>query len=103
MTSPLTMFQTAALVLFGLGVFGFVKRKTLVGMLIAVELMLNGAGLSIVAAGQYAASDPVAGQVIGLFVMGLAAAEATLVLAICMVVFKRLKTVEADRLAELKG
>ena len=53
-------------------------RKTFVGMLICVELMLNGAGLSIVAASQLTAANAALGQLAALLVMGLAAAEATL-------------------------
>jgi len=101
--SPLTMYQLVALVLLGLGVFGFVWRRTLVGMLISVELMLNGAGLSIVAAGQLTDASGALSQLATLVVMGLAAAEATLVLAIILVVHKRFGKTESETVAELKG
>ena len=61
------------------------------GMLIGLELMINGAGLSIVAAAQLTEGDAVRGQLAALFVMGLAAAEATLMLAIILVVVKQFK------------
>ena len=47
--APLALYHFAAIVLLGMGLFGLTRRKTLVGMLISVELMLNGAGLSIAA------------------------------------------------------
>ncbi len=101
--SPLTLFQLAALILLAIGMYGLVWRKSLVGMLISVELMLNGAGLSIVAAAQLSGKEPALGQLGTLLVMGLAAAEATLVLAIVVVVSKRFKSIETDAVSELKG
>ncbi|WP_291327265.1 NADH-quinone oxidoreductase subunit NuoK [Desulfovibrio sp. UCD-KL4C] len=101
--SPLMMYQLVALGLLAIGLYGIVWRKSLVGMLISVELMLNGAGLSIVSASQLTSADSATGQIATLFVMGLAAAEATLVLAIIVVVAKRFKSTETDVVSRLKG
>ena len=87
--SPLTLFQIAALILLAFGVIGLTRRRTLVGMLISVELMLNGAGLAIAAAGQLSGADPALCQLATLLIMGLAAAEATLILAIIVVIYRR--------------
>ncbi len=87
--TPLSLFQIVALVLLGFGFIGLTRRRTLVGMLISVELMLNGAGLAIAAAGQVGGMDPALGQLTTLLIMGLAAAEATLILAIIVVVYRR--------------
>ena len=46
--NPLVLFHLAALLLLALGLYGLTSRRTLVGMLISVELMLNGAGLALV-------------------------------------------------------
>jgi NADH-quinone oxidoreductase subunit K len=97
------MYQLVAGFLLALGLFGFVSRRSLIGMLISVELMLNGAGLSIVAAGQLTAARADLGQLSTLLVMGLAAAEATLVLAIVLVVAKRFGSIETANISELKG
>lgn len=99
---PLLLFQFASLVLLGAGLAGLATRRTLVGMLIAVELLLNGAGLSIVAASQLTGADAALGQLATLLVMGLAAAEATLVLAIIVVVFRRFGSARTDDLATLR-
>ena len=101
--SPLTLFQLAALILLAIGMYGLVWRKSLVGMLISVELMLNGAGLSIVAAGQLSPGGGSLAQLATLLVMGLAAAEATLVLAIVLVVVRRFGHGESQDIFELKG
>lgn len=100
--SSLVMFQLVALMLLCLGLFGIVTRRSLVGMLISVELMLNGAGLSIVAAGQLTEADAVLGQLSTLLVMGLAAAEATLVLAIIVVVSRRFGSTRTSDVSTLK-
>ena len=101
--SALALFQLVALFLLAVGVFGLIWRRTLVGMLISLELMVNGAGLSIVAAAQLTPGDAVIGQLSALFVMGLAAAEATLILAIVLVVFKRFNGTRTDDISQLKG
>ena len=100
--NALFLFHLAGLALLGLGLFGLVQRKTLVGMLISVELLLNGAGLSIVASAKLTRADDVLGQLSSLLVMGLAAAEATLVLAIILVVLRRFGSVETDTIATLR-
>ena len=101
--SPLLMYQMVALLLLAIGLYGIVWRNALVCIFIAVVLMLNGAVLSFVAASQLTEAGSAVGQIATLFVMGLAAAEATLVLAIIIVVAKRFKTVETDAITRLKG
>jgi NADH-quinone oxidoreductase subunit K len=101
--SPLVLYQLVALALLVIGLFGFIWRRSLVGMIIAVELMLNGAGLSIVSATQLTDADAALGQLATLLVMGLAAAEATLVLAIILVVAKRFCSAASENVTELKG
>ena len=89
--------------MLAVGLYGLIWRRTLVGMLICLELMLNGAGLSIVAAAQLTPADAILGQLGALFVMGLAAAEATLILAVILIVVKRFKTSDADDVSQLRG
>jgi NADH-quinone oxidoreductase subunit K len=101
--SDLVLFQLAALALLAIGLFGMLFRKSLIGMLICVELMLNGAGLSIVSASQFAGTGEAMGQAAALLVMGLAAAEATLVLVIILVVAKRFGNTESRNVSILKG
>ena len=101
--SVLVLYQLVALMLLCIGLFGIVWRKSLVGMLICVELMLNGAGLSIASAAQLTDTSAAMGQLATLLVMGLAAAEATLALAIIVVVVKRFKQADSETVTLLKG
>jgi NADH-quinone oxidoreductase subunit K len=101
--TDLMLFQLVGVFLLSVGLFGLVRRKTLMGMFIALELMINGAGLSIVAAAQLTEGDAVRGQLAALFVMGLAAAEATLMLTIILVVVKRFKRSKTDGMFQMEG
>lgn len=101
--TALHAYHFVALFLLGLGLYGFMTRRSLVGMLISVELMLNGAALSIAASGQLTQADGALAQLSSLLVMGLAAAEATLALAIILVVAKRFGNASSNTASELKG
>ena len=101
--TTLTLFLLASLLLLSIGLAGLITRRTLVGMLISVELMLNGAGLAIVAAAKCTPASEVHGQLAALFVMGLAAAEATLVLAMILVVQRRFGKVTLDEVATIRA
>ncbi|MDR1167223.1 MAG: NADH-quinone oxidoreductase subunit NuoK [Deltaproteobacteria bacterium] len=100
--TTLTFFLLAALLLLAIGLAGLITRRTLVGMLISVELMLNGAGLSIVAAAKSTAASDALGELATLFVMGLAAAEATLVLAMILVVQRRFGKILSEDVSLLR-
>ena len=101
--SMLSIYQWLAIAMFGIGLFGVMVRRSLVGMLIGVELMLNGAGLSIMAAAQFTETAGALAQLSTLLVMGLAAAETTLVLAIVLIVDKRFGHVESENVSLLRG
>ncbi|MDR2387891.1 MAG: NADH-quinone oxidoreductase subunit NuoK [Deltaproteobacteria bacterium] len=102
MSTTLSLFLLVSLLLISIGLAGLVTRRTLVGMLICVELMLNGAGLAIVAAAKCTPASEVHGQLAALFVMGLAAAEATVVLAMILVVQRRFGKVTLDEVSIIR-
>ncbi|WP_456397331.1 NADH-quinone oxidoreductase subunit NuoK [Desulfurobacterium sp.] len=101
--SPLTLFQIVGTLLFFIGVTCMIYKRTFIGMLIGIEIMLNGAGMNLVAASQLTTADSATGQIGSLLIMGLAAAEATLILAIVLVVYRRFKTIESEKVATLRG
>jgi NADH-quinone oxidoreductase subunit J/NAD(P)H-quinone oxidoreductase subunit 6 len=91
--------------LFAIGTFGFLARRNAISMLMSIELMLNGVNLAIVAFGSFgtaaaAAADRAAsvaeGSVIALMVMAVAAAEATVGLAIVIAIYRNKKTPLVD-------
>lgn len=92
-----------ALVLFCIGLFGLLKRRSLIGMLISVELMLNAAGLNFMAFNRFLAPDPAVGQVAVLFIMGIAAAEAAIALSLILALFRKIRSINVEQARQLKG
>jgi NADH-quinone oxidoreductase subunit K len=87
--------------LFAIGTFGFLARRNAISMLMSIELMLNAVNLSILSFGAFGAfgdgQDRVAqGSVIALMVMAVAAAEATVGLAIVIAIYRNKHTPLVD-------
>ncbi len=99
----LNSFLVIGALLFGLGIYGMVTRKTLIGMLIAAELILAGSSINFMAFNRFTAPDPVTGQVFTLFIMAVAAAEAAIGLSIIIAVYRHLKSIDAEDAVQLKG
>jgi len=99
--SPLQPLLLLSCALFSLGVFGMLTRRNAIGLLLAVELILNAAALNFVAFSQAVGS--VHGQAFALFIIALAACEAVVGLAIIMSLVRTANTVFADELDLLKG
>jgi NADH:ubiquinone oxidoreductase subunit K len=103
LSSQLNTYLIIGAILFGFGVFGLVRRPSLIGMLIAVELVLSGASINFMAFNRFLAPDPTVGQIITLFIMAIAAAEAAISLSIVIAVYRNYKSIEVEDLVELKG
>ncbi len=92
-----------ALVLFAIGLYGVLARRNLIAVLISVELILNAASINFMAFNRFLAPHPAVGQIITLFIMAVAAAEAAIALSIIIAVYRRIKTVNIDQATELRG
>ena len=99
----LIIYLIIAAMLFGIGFYGLVHRRTLIGMLIAGELILSGASINFMAFNRFLAPDPTVGQIFTLFIMGIAAAEAAIALSIIIAVYRNFRTIDVDDIAELNG
>ena len=99
----LGVYLVRGALLFAIGFFGFCRHRTLVGMLVSGELILAGASLNFVAFGRFLAADPVTGQIFALFIMGIAAAEAAIVLSIMLAVYRNYRTIQTRDLKEMEG
>jgi NADH-quinone oxidoreductase subunit K len=99
----LITYLIIAALLFGIGFYGLVHRRTLIGMLIAGELILAGASLNFMAFNRFLAPDPTVGQIFTLFIMGIAAAEAAIALSIIIAVYRNFRTIDVDDITELNG
>lgn len=101
--NALTVYLVIAAVLFSLGLFGVLMRRNLVAMLISLELMLNGASINFMAFNRFLAPEPAVGQIVTLFIMGLAAAEAAIGLSLILTLFRRLHSINIERARRLGG
>ncbi len=97
------VYLFAALFLFGCGLLGIIFRRTLIGMLICLELVMNGAGVNLVALNSFSAEGNAYGIAFALFIMGIAAAEAAVALGIIIAVFRRFGHIEGGEIGEMKG
>jgi NADH:ubiquinone oxidoreductase subunit K len=98
----LYVYLFMALFLLCCGILGILYRKTLIGMLISIELIMNGAGLNLVALNRFTSPDNTYGQVFTLFIMGIAAAETAVALGIIILIFRRFGHIDGEKLKEMK-
>ncbi|WP_028585616.1 NADH-quinone oxidoreductase subunit NuoK [Desulfogranum mediterraneum] len=89
--------------LFGLGVYGLVVHRTVIGMLISSEFILAAASTNFMAFNRFLAPDPSIGQVFTLFIMAIAAAEAAIAISIVIAVYRNYKTIDVEDLGDLQG
>jgi NADH-quinone oxidoreductase subunit K len=82
--------------LFAVGTFGFLARRNAISMLMSIELMLNAVNLTIVSFGAFTPALSVHASVIALIVIAVAAAEATVGLAIVIAIYRNQKTPLVD-------
>jgi NADH-quinone oxidoreductase subunit K/NAD(P)H-quinone oxidoreductase subunit 4L len=101
--NSLTTYLFIGALLFSIGIFGLFQRRTLIGMLIAIELMLNGASINFMAFNRFLAPDPIIGQIYTLFIMGIAAAETAIALSIILALFRTIRSINIERAGELRG
>ena len=102
LTNNILVYVIVAHLLFGIGLYGIMFRRTLIGFLISLELLMQGVGLNIMSFGTYLVHDPLPARIMTLFVLGIAAAEAAVFLAIAVAVFRNYQTISVDKLSELK-
>jgi len=103
LSTQLNTYLFLGAMLFGFGVFGLVKRPSLIGMLISSELVLCGASVNFMAFNHFLAPDKTVGQIMTLFIMAIAAAEAAIAMSIIVAVYRNYKSVETQDLSDLQG
>jgi NADH-quinone oxidoreductase subunit K len=98
---PLEHVLVLAAILFTLGLIGVLVRRNVLFMLLAIEVMLNAAGLAFVAAGaRWGQPD---GQVMFMFILAMAAAEVSVGLALLLQLVRHLQTLDADAADAMRG
>ena len=89
-------------ILFAISIIGiFLNRKNVIILLMAIELMLLAVNMNFIAFSHYL--NDIAGQIFVFFILTVAAAESAIGLAILVVLFRNLNTINVDDLDRLKG
>lgn len=88
-------------ILFGIGLIGFLTRRNLIVLFLSTELMFQGVAINLIAFGRF--HNNFGGQAFVIFVLVIAAAEASLALALVVLLFRQRNTLDADAWRELKG
>ena len=87
--------------MFCIGLVGFMARRNLIVMFLCTELMFQGVTINLIAFGHYHAN--LAGQSFVIFVLVIAAAEASLALGLVVLLFRQRNTLDAEAWRELRG
>ena len=102
MSQSLDAYLIVSGMLFAIGSFGFLARRNAISMLMSIELMLNAVNLTIVAFGSFVPGMQSNASVIAIIVMAVAAAEATVGLAIVIAIYRNRKTPLVDEYDAMK-
>ena len=101
---PVTLphYLVLGAILFAIAIIGiFLNRKNVIVLLMAIELMLLAVNMNFIAFSHYL--EDTAGQIFVFFILTVAAAESAIGLAILVVLFRNVRTINVDDLDKLKG
>lgn len=98
---PMEHGLVLAAILFSLGLAGLMFRRNMIFVLMSLEIMLNAAGLAFIVAGT--GWQQPEGQAMYLLVITLAAAEASVGLALLIQLYRRFRTLDIDAASRMRG
>jgi NADH-quinone oxidoreductase subunit K len=89
--------------LFSIGIYGVLSRKSALGVLIAIELMLNSTAINFIVFNRFISPAALDGALMVIFIIAVAAAEAVVAMAIFVAIFRSRKTVDVTKFDTMKG
>ena len=99
---PIYHFLVVSTIMFFIGVCGFIIRRNLITMLMAIELILNSVNINFVVFNRYLYPDQLQGHFFTLFIVGIAAAEVAVAIALIINIYRRFNNIEVEEINELK-
>lgn len=93
-------YAIVALILFGVGLMGVLLRRNMIVVLLSIELMLNSTNVLFVASQRYLAAE--GGRLFVFFVLTVSAAEVAVGLALVVLMYRTLGTINVDDVSEMK-
>jgi len=104
MAPTLQLFLILSAALFCIGLLAALSRRHAIFILIGIEMMLAAAGLNFIAFWRFGPRPaPPTGVMVAIFAIGIAAAEAAVGLALVIAVYRHYRTVNVDKIDQLKG
>jgi len=95
-------FLILSAALFAIGLYGALSKRSAVVILMSIEIMLGAVSVAMVAFSRYVVPTLLTGQVFTIFIIVVAAAEATLGLAIVIAIYRRRQTIDVSKIDLLK-
>lgn len=99
---PLYYFLTVSTMMFFIGVAGFIIRRNLITILMSIELILNSVNINFVAINRYLYPDQLQGHFFSLFIVAIAAAEASVAIALIINIYRKFNSIEVTEVNEMK-
>lgn len=99
---PLSYFLVLGTVMFFVGILGFLIRKNLITMLMSIELILNSVNINFVAINRYLYPDQLQGQFFALIIVAIAAAEASVAIALIINIYRKFANINVDDVDKMK-
>ena len=99
---PLSYVLIMSTLMFFIGVYGFITRRNLIVILMSIELILNAVNINFVAFNHYLHPQGYQGHFFALIVIGIAAAEAAVGIAIIINIYRNFKSIDAENVNQMK-
>ncbi len=88
--------------MFFIGAYGFLTRKNLITMLMSIELILNAVNINFVAFNKYLYPENMQGHFFSMFIIGIAAAEAAVAIAIIINIYRNIQNIDVENINQMK-
>jgi NADH:ubiquinone oxidoreductase subunit K len=99
---PFTYFLVVSTLMFFIGVYGFLTRRNLITLLMSIELILNSVNINFVVFNRFLYPDKMQGQFFAMFIVAIAAAEASVAIALIINIYRRFTSIEVEDVDEMK-
>lgn len=95
-------FLIVSTLMFFIGVMGFIIRQNLITILLSIELILNSTVINFLVFNRYLYPNQLQGHFFALFIVGVAAAEASVAIALIINIYRRIHNINTDEVNEMK-
>ena len=93
---------TISTIMFFIGSYGFLTRKNLITMLMSIELILNAVNINFVTFNKYLYPENMQGHFFSMFIIGIAAAEAAVAIAIIINIYRNIQNIDVENIDQMK-